>query len=92
MSAAEPVGFAALIAAFTIFRKYDNPRWPTFCDHDTLYIAVAYSKVSDEDKARLETLGFEHAHEREGVAQVIVGQQDFATLEVGYGRDGSRFS
>ena len=66
MSAAEPVGFDALIEAFTIFRKYDNPRWPTFCDHDTLYIAVAYSKVSDEDKARLETLGFDENSEDDG--------------------------
>lgn len=54
----EPIGFDALIEAFGIFRRYGNPAFPTFCEHDALYVCVDYSEVSDADKARLETLGF----------------------------------
>jgi hypothetical protein len=55
---ADPTGFDALIEAFTIFRKYGNPSSPTFCDHDVLYVCADYHAVSDDDKARLEVLGF----------------------------------
>lgn len=52
-------GLDALIAALQIFRKYGNPRYPTNCEHDTLYIVgVDPDQVSDEDKARLDELGF----------------------------------
>lgn len=63
---AEPTGFDALIEAFGIFRKYANPSSPTFCDHDVLYVCVDYSAVSDEDKARLEVLGFDENDEDDG--------------------------
>lgn len=52
-------GFDDLIEALQIFRKYGNPRNPTICEHDILYIVgVATSDVSAEDKSRLEELGF----------------------------------
>lgn len=62
----KPTGFDALIEAFQIFRKYANPYSPTFCEHDVLYVCVGYSAVSDEDKARLEVLGFDENDEDDG--------------------------
>ncbi|MBL7487034.1 hypothetical protein [Frankia sp. AgW1.1] len=60
-------GFDALIEAFQIFRKYRHrSSSPTFCEHDTLYVCVKYSAVSDEDKARLEILGFDENAEDDG--------------------------
>lgn len=48
-----------LIEALQIFLKYGNPRWPTHCEHDVMYIMeIESAKVSEEDKARLEELGF----------------------------------
>lgn len=47
-----------LIEALTIFLKYGNPRKPTHCEHDVLYILVDPVVVSDADKARLDQLGF----------------------------------
>ena len=48
-----------LIEALTIFRKYKNERNPTNCSHDELAImAVGFAEVSEEDKARLDKLGF----------------------------------
>lgn len=58
MSEEELKGFDALIAALTIFKKYENPSFPTHCEHDTLFVCVENSKVSDEDKKRLDELGF----------------------------------
>jgi len=52
------LGFDALIEAFTIFKKYENPHSPTHCEHDVMYVCVEPEKVSDEDKARLKVLGF----------------------------------
>jgi hypothetical protein len=46
-----------LIEALQILRKYDNPQWPTHCEHDELWILIDPAKVSDEDKARLDELG-----------------------------------
>ncbi len=47
-----------LIAALQIFAKYGNPDNPTHCEHDEMNVAVDSSKVSDQDKAELEKLGF----------------------------------
>ncbi len=47
-----------LIEALTILRKYDNRKFPTNCDHDVLWVNVDPSLVSDEDKERLDHLGF----------------------------------
>ncbi len=51
-------GFDDLIKAFKIFRKYGNPKWPTGCEHDTLYVYINPEEVSEEDKEKLDNLGF----------------------------------
>lgn len=48
-----------LIKALKIFLKYGNERWPTHCEHDTLYIiGINPENVSEEDKEELDRLGF----------------------------------
>ncbi|MEV5710118.1 hypothetical protein [Actinoallomurus sp. NPDC052274] len=48
-----------LIEALTILRKYGNRAFPTYCRHDELWIAgVQPADVSEEDKTRLDELGF----------------------------------
>lgn len=47
-----------LIEALQIFLKYGNPDYPTACDHDQLYVMIDPADVSDEDKEKLEKLGF----------------------------------
>ena len=47
-----------LIEALQIFRKYENPEWPTHCEHDVMYVCVSYDVVSEEDKVKLNELGF----------------------------------
>lgn len=47
-----------LIAALAIFRKYTDDKFPTGCGPDTLRVYVSPSKVSPEDTAELERLGF----------------------------------
>ena len=48
-----------LIKALQIFLKYGNPQYPTYCEHDILTIMeIDPEKVSDEDKAELDDLGF----------------------------------
>lgn len=48
-----------LIEALTILLKYGNPRNPTHCEHDELTICGIHpKKVSKEDKAKLDKLGF----------------------------------
>lgn len=48
-----------LIEALQIFLKYGNPSYPTHCEHDVLHICgIEPNDVSDEDKAKLEKLGF----------------------------------
>lgn len=54
----EPVGFDALIEAFTILRRYDNPTRPTHCEHDELWVLVDPDQVAVEDRVRLHNLGF----------------------------------
>jgi len=49
----------ALIEALQIFRKYDNPDYPTHCEHDELTVCVAADAVTDPaDVQRLDALGF----------------------------------
>ena len=48
-----------LIKALQIFLKYDNPQWPTHCEHDVMYVCIDPAVVSAEDKVALEALGFE---------------------------------
>jgi hypothetical protein len=47
-----------LIEALQIMAKYDKPDYPTHCEHDNLHVAVDPELVSEEDKARLDELGF----------------------------------
>lgn len=48
-----------LIEAMQIFAKYVGDRHPTNCEHDELVVCVEPSKVSDEDRKRLDELGFQ---------------------------------
>lgn len=48
-----------LIEALQIFLKYGNPKWPTHCEHDVLWICgIEPDQVSEQDKKRLDELGF----------------------------------
>jgi len=47
-----------LIKALQIFLKYGNPKYPTTCEHDSLYVDIDPNIVSKEDKQTLEALGF----------------------------------
>jgi hypothetical protein len=48
-----------LIEALTILLKYGNPSHPTHCEHDELLICgIDPKEVSEEDKAKLDKLGF----------------------------------
>lgn len=61
-----------LIEALQIFEKYMEPgQYPTHCQHDIMYVCVDYDAVSDEDKARLDELGF--FEQEEGFASYRFG-------------------
>lgn len=48
-----------LIKALQILLKYGNPKYPTVCEHDILYIVgIDLKKISIEDITELENLGF----------------------------------
>ena len=48
-----------LIKALQILLKYGNPKYPTVCQHDILYIVgIDLKKISIEDINELENLGF----------------------------------
>ena len=48
-----------LIKALQIFLTYNNSKYPTYCEHDTLYIMdIEPDDVSIEDKRELDNLGF----------------------------------
>jgi len=48
-----------LIEALQIFLKYGNPKYPTNCGYEVLAICgIKPDNVSDEDKKRLDELGF----------------------------------
>lgn len=50
-----------LIKALTIISKYLEGHYndyPTFCEHDVLYVHVNYEKISQEDLVELDKLGF----------------------------------
>lgn len=52
-----------LIKALQILMTYGNPKYPTWCEHDTLHIDINPNIVSQEDKGKLEALGIEHDDE-----------------------------
>ena len=48
-----------LIEALRIFRKYGNPKYPTHCEHDEMFIMqIEPDDVSSADISRLAALGF----------------------------------
>lgn len=47
-----------LVKAFQIFLKYGNPKYPTHCEHDEMYVQIDPKKVSIEDIKELDKLGF----------------------------------
>lgn len=47
-----------LIKALQIFLKYGDVSYPTHCEHDVLTVCVDPSNVSEEDKKKLDALGF----------------------------------
>lgn len=47
-----------LIEALQIFRKYGNPKYPTCCDHDVMYVMIDPKLVSEKDLKKLDDLGF----------------------------------
>jgi hypothetical protein len=47
-----------LIEALQILAKYDNPEYPTLCEHDEFHVMIDWTKASDDDKKRLNELGF----------------------------------
>ena len=48
-----------LIKALQILLKYGNPKYPTVCEHDILYIVgIDLKKINIEDITELENLGF----------------------------------
>ena len=47
-----------LIEALTILLQYADPKFPTHCEHDVLFVNVNPALVSAEDIARLEALHF----------------------------------
>ncbi len=63
-----------LIKALQIFLKYNNEKYPTHCEHDTLHIMnISWSEVSEEDRAKLKTLGFIHDTENGGFISFFFG-------------------
>ena len=55
-----------LIKALQIFLKYGNPRSPTNCSHDQLFVDISPDVVSDEDKLALDGLSFIPDDEEDG--------------------------
>ncbi len=47
-----------LIKALQIFAKYTKTKYPTSCEHDTLYVHVESKRVSEADILELDDLGF----------------------------------
>lgn len=47
-----------LIEALQIFAKYTDVNHPTTCEHDVMYVLVGPFDVPDEEKDKLEELGF----------------------------------
>lgn len=54
-----------LIEALKIFLKYEDRAYPLGCEHDTLYVYYNPSKISKEDIAVLDELGFHASFDEE---------------------------
>ena len=57
---------SGLIEALQIFLKYGDINYPTHCEHDVMHVCVDENKVSEENKKKLEELGFTVDREIEG--------------------------
>lgn len=55
-----------LIKALQIMLKHGDVKYPTHCEHDTLYVYANSMDFTDEEFATLEELGFLVDEEREG--------------------------
>jgi hypothetical protein len=63
-----------LIEALQIFLKYNNKEWPTHCEHDILMVVgITEEEVSQEDKDKLEVLGFTWCQEYDCWASFLYG-------------------
>lgn len=63
-----------LIEALTIFLKYKNEYAPTHCEHDVmLVVGISQEEVSEEDKKRLDELGFRWSEEFDSWASFRYG-------------------
>ena len=54
----EKQNLTKLIEALQIFAKYENPAYPTHCEHDVMMVCINPEKITEEDKAKLDELGF----------------------------------
>ena len=54
-----------LVAAFTIFAKYSDAKYPTHCEHDKLTVCVDPNIVSADDEDALVSLGFHADYDEE---------------------------
>ena len=48
-----------LINGLTILAGYENPSYPTYCEHDVMYVCISPKKVTQQHLDELEQLGFE---------------------------------
>jgi len=72
----EHCGLDDLIKALQILRKYGSPNYPTHCEHDIMIICgISPADVSEEDKKKLDDLGFHTTHE--------YGEEQFASFRFG---------
>lgn len=63
-----------LIEALQIFLKYQNKGWPTHCEHDVfIVVGITKEEVSEEDKTKLDELGFFWSEEYENWASYKYG-------------------
>ena len=63
-----------LIRALQILLKYGDPKYPTHCEHDVLYICgIDPLLVSDADTQALDDLGFFIDVETDGFASFKYG-------------------
>lgn len=55
-----------LIQALQIFMKYKNKEYPTHCEHDVMMVVgISKKEVTEEDKLKLDELGFRWSSEYE---------------------------
>lgn len=64
-----------LLEAFTIFAKYTDTKYPTWCKHYELHVCVDPSIVSEADLLRLDELGFNYYEE--------TGEPEFISFRYG---------